>query len=164
MWDLPRLARAVDVPPGEIDGFACGRCHRVQYLPSMTSYCWNMVVSYLTDGLLYGREVARPAWFVRAARKRAFTPRLNSRPSRRRPQVLELLLAGLRNGQIAERLGLRPHTIEIYVSQIYAQYGVHSRSALAQRLGREARAAARAAAAKARATVRASASRTRLEI
>jgi hypothetical protein len=39
---------------------------------------WNELVAYLSGGLLYGREVARPAW-LKPERRRAY----HARPGRR---------------------------------------------------------------------------------
>ena len=128
VWDVPALARVIDIVPprGGIEGFACVRCHRVQYLTSTTAQCWNIVVSYLSEALLYGAEVARPAWFART-RQRAYAPRFHAKESRRRPQVIELLIAGLTHRQIGERLGLSPRTIDAHVRKIYEVHGVHRR-------------------------------------
>jgi DNA-binding NarL/FixJ family response regulator len=51
--------------------------------------------------------------------------------------VLELMAAGLRNREIAERLGLSEHTVKVYVGQVFAYLGVSDRtSAVMQALRR----------------------------
>lgn len=48
----------------------------------------------------------------------------------REVEVVEQLLEGLTNRQIAQQLGLSPRTIEVHLSRIYRKTGVPSRSAL----------------------------------
>jgi LuxR family maltose regulon positive regulatory protein len=53
-------------------------------------------------------------------------------------EVLELLAAGLRNQEIAEKLVLTPGTVKWYASDIYSKLGVKNRTkavALARKLG-----------------------------
>jgi DNA-binding NarL/FixJ family response regulator len=45
-------------------------------------------------------------------------------------EVLSGLLAGEQEKQIAERLGLSPHTVNRHVQRIYKHYGVSGRSRL----------------------------------
>ena len=53
--------------------FACERCWNVRQL-SLTCYRgWNDFVTYISGGLLYGREVVRPEW-VKEVRKQAYRP------------------------------------------------------------------------------------------
>ena len=54
-------------------------------------------------------------------------------PPRQR-QVLELLLEGLADKEIAERLGISRHTVNQYTKQIYRRFGVTSRAVLMARL------------------------------
>jgi DNA-binding CsgD family transcriptional regulator len=140
--DVPRLAQVIDIPK-LTEGLACVGCHGIRYMSRAMSQAWNEVVSYLTHGLLYGSEVERPEWFV-TERKRAYRARINAKPSRRRPEVMELLLEGLTYAQIGQRLGLSPRTINAYACRIYAQHGVHGRGELARKLGREVEVAGRA--------------------
>jgi DNA-binding CsgD family transcriptional regulator len=61
---------------------------------------------------------------------------LIARLSPRERQTLDLLLAGLADKEIAERLGISPHTVNQYTKSIYRRFGVRSRAALlARRLG-----------------------------
>jgi DNA-binding NarL/FixJ family response regulator len=51
-------------------------------------------------------------------------------------EVVSLVSAGLTNRQIAERMGLSPKTVEVYLSRIYVKTGHRSRVELAvARLG-----------------------------
>lgn len=52
----------------------------------------------------------------------------------REGQVLRLIAAGLKDGQIAERLGISEQTVGSHLRRIYEKLGVHSRSAAAARL------------------------------
>ncbi|MEM7626731.1 MAG: hypothetical protein AAF333_14150 [Planctomycetota bacterium] len=45
--------------------FACEKCWNVQHTPSDPDAAWNTLVSYLSGGLVYGREVPRPGWWKR---------------------------------------------------------------------------------------------------
>ncbi|HEU5200793.1 MAG TPA: LuxR C-terminal-related transcriptional regulator, partial [Ktedonobacterales bacterium] len=47
----------------------------------------------------------------------------------REVDVLRLLAAGLTNKQIAQRLVMSPHTVNIHVQSIYSKVDVHTRSA-----------------------------------
>jgi hypothetical protein len=70
--------------PGVMDrwagrrSLACERCWRVKRQTFADSTGWNELVSYLSGGLLYGREVARPGDWV-FERKRAYRQRRGSR-------------------------------------------------------------------------------------
>jgi DNA-binding CsgD family transcriptional regulator len=118
-----------------VEGLACFQCHGVQSQTVSDRNGWNQLIGYVTCGLLYGSEVKRPAGAT-LARKRAYRPRINAKPSRRRPEVIEMLLGGLKYSQIAARLGLALGTIECYVRRIHRLHDVHSRGELARKLGR----------------------------
>ena len=47
----------------------------------------------------------------------------------REVEVLKLVVAGLMNRQIAERLGVSTRTVDAHLRSIYAKLGVKSRSA-----------------------------------
>jgi DNA-binding NarL/FixJ family response regulator len=46
----------------------------------------------------------------------------------RETQVLQLIAKGYRNGQVAEQLGISPHTVASFVKTIYSKLEVNSRS------------------------------------
>lgn len=48
--------------------------------------------------------------------------------SKRETEVLDLLAEGLRNKEIADRLGLSVETVRDYLKHIYAKLGVSSRT------------------------------------
>jgi DNA-binding CsgD family transcriptional regulator len=52
-------------------------------------------------------------------------------------RVVELAVEGLSNKEIAQRLFVRVHTVEVHLSHAYAKLGVRSRGQLAQRVLRE---------------------------
>jgi DNA-binding CsgD family transcriptional regulator len=51
----------------------------------------------------------------------------------RQSQTLDLLLAGLGDKEIADRLGISPHTVNHYTKAIYRRFGVRSRATLIAR-------------------------------
>ncbi len=65
----------VRVERGEPDGatretsFACEKCHKIRRVSRCDPNAWNEIVTYLSAGLLYGREVTRPDWFPKARRR-----------------------------------------------------------------------------------------------
>lgn len=53
--------------------------------------------------------------------------------SQRQQQTLNLLLAGCSEKQVAERLGLSPHTVHVHVRGVYRRLGVNTRAELLSR-------------------------------
>src|SRR5688500_1539542 len=120
-----------------VAGFACRGCHGVRGLsraPGKMRGFWNDLVAHLSGGLLYGREVVRPAW-VTPVRKVAYRPHPGARPPLRRLAVQERLLKGWPYKRIAADLGITTGTVEIHARDIYRQHRVHDRRALARHLG-----------------------------
>lgn len=64
----------------------------------------------------------------------SFAASLEAQLAPRQRQVLELLLEGLADKEIAERLGISRHTVNQYTKQIYRRFGVTSRAVLTARL------------------------------
>jgi DNA-binding CsgD family transcriptional regulator len=128
--------RAAPRPP-RVAGFACWRCHGMRGLsraPGKLRGFWNDLVAHLSGGLLYGREVARPAW-ISPVRKVAYHTHPGARPPLRRLAVQERLLMGWTHKRIAADLGIGMGTVETHVRDIYRQHRVHDRRALARQLG-----------------------------
>jgi DNA-binding NarL/FixJ family response regulator len=125
--DIPRLAQIIDIPR-KIDGFACRRCHRVKFFSRLQSEAWNDLIAYMTAGLLYGREVPRPAWFT-PDRKRPYKPMPN-RSAPKREQVLERLLKGWPRTRIAADLGMTAGALSQQMWKIFKQHRVRTYAAL----------------------------------
>lgn len=68
---------------------------------------------------------AQPAWSASASTLPDLTPRERD--------VLDLLAAGCRNREIAERLGLREKTVRNHVSHLLLKFGVEDRTSIALR-------------------------------
>ncbi len=120
--------------------FACGVCHRVRRFSRCDPNLWNEIVTYLSGGLLFGREVKRPDWFPNrksqfANRKLPYTPRPTRAPSMRRPQIESMLLSGMSFKDIAAKLHLVKGTVLWYAQQIYKHHGVRTLPQLLTKLG-----------------------------
>jgi DNA-binding NarL/FixJ family response regulator len=126
---------AEDSPLTAFPCFACYNCHRVRSLSRIERNSWNQLIGYLSGGLLYGREVAQPAWFTsEALRKRAYRPQLN-RAAPRRQQVLVRLLNGWTIRRIARDLMISIRAVLNHVREICRHEGVRTRHELARKLG-----------------------------
>ncbi len=127
--DEKRLVRcdADEMPPPPL-AFACCACHRIRYWSRANDQkAWNTLVAYLSAGLLYGREVRKPAWW-KSHRKQTYRPH---RPHITRGyEVEKLLIDGLRYTDIAEQLNLKLATIQGHVRRIYKRWNVHSKREL----------------------------------
>jgi hypothetical protein len=95
-------AELAEVNPNSPEGFACHRCHRVLNYSVRGLLAWNALVAYLSGGLLYGREVDRPAWLT-SAHKRENPGRAAARAAR----IAELLERHWSPRRIAQELGER---------------------------------------------------------
>ena len=137
---LEALPRALRDPWAGRRTLACDRCWRIQTNVFVgVDKSWNQFVTCISGGLLTGREVAMP-WAYRRMdqRRRAYRPHAGYPPSRRRAQVLELLLnSRLTLPQIARRLGIGRATLGNHVHELYRRHNVHSRAQLAQACGRQ---------------------------
>jgi len=67
---------------------------------------------------------------------RPFDTKLLAALTRRRRQVARLVLRGLSNREIAERLGMTIGTVKVHLHAIYEKLDVHSRDELARALTR----------------------------
>ena len=123
-------ADAVIPPP---PSFACAECHKVQGTTRTSSQCWNLVVTTLTRGLLFGHEVPKPQWY-QPRRKRARCRQLH-RPAPRRQAVLRRLLNGWTLRRIARDLTMSLEHVHRNVAHLCKQEGVADRVELAAKLG-----------------------------
>ena len=130
----PARENGADAHPAMPPCFACSRCHGVRHFSPVARGAWNYFVSYASAGLLYGREVPRPAWF-KPERRRAYHPLPRRAPSRRQLQVLERLKQGWPMTRIALDLRIGTSTVEAYARQVYRHHHVRTRRALMRVLG-----------------------------
>ena len=131
----PRRADAdADARPEMPACFACTHCHAVRHFSPVARGAWNYFVSYLSAGLLYGREVPKPAWF-KPERRRAYHPLPGRRPSKRQQQVLRRLKWGWTLSRIALDLRIGTSTVEAYARQVYRHHHVRTRRELMRVLG-----------------------------
>ena len=114
--------------------FACGVCHGVMFHTCDVQANWNRLISHLSDGLMYGRDVPRPAWFS-VRRKVNWHPILNRAPSKRRAMILEDILAGLSYRQIMRKQGIALSTVSTQAAILYKQHRVKGPAALRELLG-----------------------------
>jgi DNA-binding NarL/FixJ family response regulator len=112
---------------------ACTRCHGVENVSRASPGSWNRLVAYLSGGLLYGREVAKPAGFH--VRRREYRPQTRRAPARRREQVLRRVLNGWTIEQIARDMEITPGVVWRHLGVIRRQENVRDRHELAKRLG-----------------------------
>jgi hypothetical protein len=116
--------------------FACTRCHNVLYFTRFDAEKWNHLISHLTGGLMFGRDVPRPSWYVQR-RTRPFRPQLHRRPSRRRAEILAALRRGLTIKQIALHLRTSAAAGYMHARELYRQHGVKNQAALRAKLASE---------------------------
>ena len=86
-------------------------------------------------------RVASRGDLTRGESQNGFRLPAGTRLTPRMTQTLERLLAGDSEKQIAGRLGRSPHTIHVYVKELYKRFGVSSRGELFSRFVRNASAA-----------------------
>jgi DNA-binding NarL/FixJ family response regulator len=134
--DLPSAIRELiaESRPVNALSFGCERCTRIKRISRCDPNAWNEIVTYLSGGHLYGREVNRPQWFTET-RKIEYTPRPRRAPSTRRPQIEALLLSGISFRQIASKLKLVYGTVLWHAQQIYKQHGVRTLPELLRKHG-----------------------------
>ncbi|HSJ78119.1 MAG TPA: LuxR C-terminal-related transcriptional regulator, partial [Erythrobacter sp.] len=66
----------------------------------------------------------------------AFVPEDAALLTPRESEVLSLVARGLRNSEVAEKLGLTAHTVAGYIKSIYAKLGISNRAEAARRAAR----------------------------
>jgi hypothetical protein len=122
-----------DLPPQPVAAFACHGCHGIQYFNTIRpAAAWNQYVSTISGGLLYGREVQRPADFV--AQRRRTRVRLLNREAPVRRKVLARLRNGWSKEQIAVDLGISVHNVRVHLGRICKEEEVSDVWALARKL------------------------------
>jgi hypothetical protein len=90
---------------------------------------WNRLISHLSDGLMYGRDVPRPKGFT-VRRKVNWHAILRREPSRRRAMIFEDILAGLSYRQIMRKQGIALSTVSMNALKLYQQHRVKGPEAL----------------------------------
>jgi hypothetical protein len=137
-------AHEADAAPESPGTFACLFCHRVKYFTRLDSGAWNYFVAHVTGGMVYGREVKRPAALAEAAvakvgrqRRPVHGPDSAKRcaTEARRARVLAGLLRGDTYAAIAAEVGVAYATVAGHVCKIYRAHRVRSRRELAALLG-----------------------------
>jgi DNA-binding CsgD family transcriptional regulator len=123
------------VPPPPMH-FACGDCHRVRFITRAQNDAWNDIITYLSGGLLYGREVPKPTWFT-PDRKRPYKPLINAKPAIQRQRVESLLLQGLSRTRIAQKLGMTKGAVDQQAYKIFKQHRVRTQRQLLRKSGRK---------------------------
>jgi DNA-binding NarL/FixJ family response regulator len=113
--------------------FACAACHRVEWFTRTNARAWNQVVSHLSRGMLYGREVAKPEWY-RRERKKARCRKLGQ-PALKREGVLRRMSNGWTIEQIAKDMLISTASVRWMMRFIFKQEGVKNRRGLGAKLG-----------------------------
>lgn len=112
--------------------FACAACHRVKGFTRVDSIGWNQLVTHLSAGLLYGREVPKPAWWT-AERKVVYTPR--GATAARHARIEAGLAAGKSPAEIAATEGVAEMTVRYHARVLCRERGVHGIAELRRVLG-----------------------------
>jgi DNA-binding CsgD family transcriptional regulator len=155
LWTLPRAMDSdlsLDLPddaglagawsPGWYDPlvgrrtFACSRCWKIQGMTMTDERGWNLFVTHMSGGLLYGHEVERPRLEAPMKRKKRFAPRPNRRGIGLRARIVDLLMLGFDRARIALSLHIKVSCVDSHVKVIHREHGVHNRVELAMKLGR----------------------------
>ena len=119
----------LDEVRGPAPCFACVNCHRVQGFSRFSKGSWEQLIAHVSGGMLYGREVRRPAW-MSAEREGHPRRRKTYRSSPMRKRVMECLLADKTLKETMEAVGLSMPGVGHHIRAIFKAYGVHSRGEL----------------------------------
>jgi hypothetical protein len=122
----------VSVPPPT---FACRKCHGITSFTHTSNHGWNLVVSHLTRGLLYGREVPKPEWYKRERKKARH--RALGKEAPRREAVMERVEKGWPDRKIARDLMMSLENVQRRIWSFCKQEGVGDREELGRKLGWE---------------------------
>jgi DNA-binding NarL/FixJ family response regulator len=112
--------------------FACKNCHNICYFSSMNENAWNILITRLSGGLLYGSEVPKPASFLPQRRVPRIRQLHRAAPVRRK--VLARLANGWSSFQIARDLALTLNNVNQHIYTACREEDVPDRHALAQKL------------------------------
>src|SRR5438445_9341950 len=121
-----------DLPHTPPPTFACRRCHDIEYASTLASNFWNLLISHLTGGMLFGSEVRKPEGF-RPERQRTRVRRLNCAAPMRR-KVLTRVMNGWSQQQIARDLGISNHAVWLHIRELCREEDVPDRHALGAKL------------------------------
>ncbi len=129
--------------PGEHDpavgegnrSFACKVCWKMRNTSLASDIGWNEFVSYLSGGLLYGKEVPRPMEEAPAVRRQRFAR--HPRKSPKNERVLNELLAGFTIKEIAARLDMNYMAAWRHVFRARREHGVNTNEELISKLRAE---------------------------
>lgn len=99
-------------------------------------HCPEMRLFEAIDAVVAGRRYVDGDLVDRAlaAAPDAGRPHTTSELSQREQAIADLVCQGLRNSQVAERLGMTEGTVKIYLHNIYRKLGVANRTLLALKL------------------------------
>ena len=125
--DLARLGLAFD----------SARCHVSLGRAQRRHKQWGAARASLAHAVAAFEQLGSPGW---AQRAQAELARVGGRPpatpgalTPTESDVVELAAAGMTNKEIAQRLSIAVHTVEVHLSRAYVKLGVRSRSQLAAR-------------------------------
>jgi DNA-binding NarL/FixJ family response regulator len=117
-----------------VSGFACNECHHIRGFSTIAPNSWNELVSYFSNGLLYGNDIPQPDWFTQTIRRKLrYRPRVRAAP--RRQRLRELVLAGRTSRQIAAEMNLTQLDVCSRIWQLCRDEHVPDRLALSRKYG-----------------------------
>lgn len=116
--------------------FACSNCHRVQCISMTTSAGWNLLVSVMSDGLLYGHDVPKTREILEDLDlTRRCRPSIRKDAVIRRARVMQLLRRGWGPKRIARAMGVAHTTAVRHTTAVCAAEGVKGVVALYHKWG-----------------------------
>jgi DNA-binding CsgD family transcriptional regulator len=119
--------------------FDAARCHLSLGRMQRRRKQWGPARASLKQAVAAFEQLGSPGWAQRArselARVGGRTPAVPGALTPTEHDVIELAAAGLTNKEIARRLSIAVHTVEVHLSRAYVKLGVRSRSQLAASRG-----------------------------
>jgi len=113
--------------------FACRHCWNLRNVSLTTTHGWNLFITHLSAGLLYGHDLPRTR-FLNPATKRKRAHISKPRPTPRRDQVGQLFTRGLTHKQIAKALNIAPSTVASHIKKLHQHHNTHNRDQLREAL------------------------------